>query len=120
VRDSLAPPVTSQKGEPEADPELRDYENVPLPLLPVEWKADTTERLTSLEYRSAVDDHMDAEVLPYAADAWVDYEKTRLGYEIPVTRYFYRYEPPRPLTEIDADITALEAQIQELLRQFRT
>ncbi len=63
---------------------------------------------------------MATEVLPYVSDAWVDFAKTKIGYEIPLTRYFYKYVPPRPLAEIDADIKALEAQIQELLRQFRT
>jgi type I restriction enzyme M protein len=53
--------------------------------------------------------------LPFDADAWVDYEKTKLGYEIPLTRYFYRYLPPRPLAEIDHEIKALENEIRRLL-----
>jgi type I restriction enzyme M protein len=60
---------------------------------------------------------MATEVLPYVHDAWVDHTKTKLGYEIPLTRYFYKYVPPRPLAEIDGEIKALEAQIQELLRE---
>ena len=60
---------------------------------------------------------MKAEVLPYVPDAWVDYTKTKIGYEIPLTRQFYRYEPPRPLEEIDAEIKELEAEIQELLAE---
>ena len=58
---------------------------------------------------------MAAEVLPYVPDAWVDHAKTKIGYEIPLTRHFYRYVPPRPLEEIDAEIKALEEEIQELL-----
>ena len=48
-------------------------------------------------------------------DAWVDHTKTRIGYELPLTRHFYRYVPPRPLNEIDAELRALEEEIQELL-----
>jgi type I restriction enzyme M protein len=55
------------------------------------------------------------EVLPYVPDAWVDGDRTKIGYEIPLTRYFYRYMPPRPLDEIDAEIKALESQIQGLI-----
>lgn len=50
-------------------------------------------------------------------DAWVDHAKTKIGYEIPLTRRFYRYVPPRPLEEIDAEIKALEEEIQRLLRE---
>jgi len=60
---------------------------------------------------------MKAEVLPYVPDAWINHESTKLGYEIPLTRYFYNYVPPRPLAEIDAEIKQLEAEIQKLLRE---
>ncbi|WP_280398080.1 type I restriction-modification system subunit M [Nocardia carnea] len=83
------------KGEPEPDTELRDYENVPL--------------------ERDVDDYLTREVLPHVPDAWVDHSKTKVGYEIPFTRHFYVYTPPRPLSEIDAELKALEAEIQELL-----
>ena len=116
VRDPEAPLVTKRKGEVEPDPELRDNENVPLPSIPVAWVEDPTERLATVEYRSAVEDYMAGEVLPYVPDAWVDHDKTKIGYEIPLTRHFYKYVPPRPLEEIDAEIKALEAEIQELLR----
>ncbi len=117
VRDPNAPVVTSRKGAPEPDPELRDYENVPLPQTPVTWQQDVTGRLATDEYRAAVEDYLAAEVLPYVPDAWADHAKTRIGYEIPLTRHFYKYVPPRPLAEIDAEIKALEAEIQELLRE---
>ena len=83
------------KGDPEPDPELRDYENVPL--------------------HEDVDDYLRREVLPHVPDAWIDHTKTKIGYEIPFTRHFYVYKPPRPLAEIDAELKALEAEIQELL-----
>ena len=117
VKDPDAPIVTNRKGEPEPDPELRDNENVPLPPMPVSWEADPTDRLASLEYGSVVESYVDADVLPYVADAWVDHDKTKIGYEIPLTRHFYKYVPPRPLAEIDAEIKALEVEIQELLRE---
>ena len=58
---------------------------------------------------------MASEVLPYAPDTWVDHDKTRIGYEVPLTRHFYKYVPPRPLAEIDAEIRSLEAEIRGLL-----
>jgi type I restriction enzyme M protein len=115
IADPEAPVVTNRKGEPEPDPDLRDNENVPLPAVPVAWVADPSDRLATTEYRTAVSDYMTAEVLPFVDDAWVDWDKTKLGYEIPLTRYFYKYAPPRPLADIDAEIKALEAEIQALL-----
>jgi type I restriction enzyme M protein len=55
-------------------------------------------------------------VLPHVGDAWVDYDKTKVGYEIPVNRHFYVYKPPRPLHEIEADIMKLEGDIAGLLK----
>jgi type I restriction enzyme M protein len=117
VRDPEAPAVTDKRGNPEPDPELRDHENVPLPQVPVRFEPDPSRRLVSPDYRQAVDEYVQAEVLPFVPDAWVDYTKTKVGYEIPLTRHFYKYEPPRPLEEIDAEIKALEAEIQSLLRE---
>jgi len=57
------------------------------------------------------------EVRPYVPDAWVDYDKNKIGYEIPLTRHFYEYVPPRPLEEIDAEIRELEDEIQQLLAE---
>ena len=97
VRDAEALTVTDKKGNPEPDPGLRDCENVPL--------------------TEGVDEYVQREVLPFVPDAWIDDSKTRIGYEIPFTRQFYRYVPPRPLAEIDAEIKALEAEILKLLRE---
>jgi type I restriction enzyme M protein len=77
------------------DPDLRDYENVPLD--------------------EAIDAYFAREVTPHVPDAWIDYSKAKVGYEIPFTRYFYIYTPPRPLAEIDAELRDLESQIQKLL-----
>ena len=117
VRDPDVAPSTDKKGNPEADPDLRDNENVPLPDVPVTYEADVTARLDTIEYRTAIDDHMRNEVHPYVPDAWVDHDKTKIGYEIPLTRHFYTYTPPRPLEEIDAEIKRLEAEIQGLLAE---
>ena len=85
---------------------------------PVErFDEDPTERLASAPYRTAVETYMAAEVLPYVPDAWVDHAKTKVGYEIPLTRQFYRYVRPRPLAEIDAEIKSLEDEIQQLLQE---
>jgi type I restriction enzyme M protein len=117
VRDPDASEVTDRKGNPQPDADLRDAENVPLPEIPVAYEADVTARLATIEYRTAVEDYLRSEVLPWVPDAWVDHTKTKLGYEIPLTRHFYKYVPPRPLAEIDAEIKQLEAEIQALLAE---
>lgn len=117
VRDDSASVITDRKGNPEPDPDLRDNENVPLPAIPVRWDADVTERLTTTEYRTAVEDYVITEVHPYVPDAWADHDKTKVGYEVPLTRHFYKYTPPRPLPEIDAEIKVLESEIQSLLSE---
>ncbi len=96
-RDDAADVCTDSKGNPEPDTELRDYENVPL-----------TEDISA---------YMAREVLPHVPDAWVDESKTRIGYEINFNRYFYKYTPPRPLEEIEADLKAIEKEIGELLSE---
>jgi type I restriction enzyme M protein len=111
VRDPNAPAL------PEPDPELRDQENVPLPAEPVSFEPDPSARLANDPYRRAIDEYMTAEVLPYVADATVDHAKTKIGYELPLTRHFYCYVPPRPLEEIDAEIRRLEEEIQQLLAE---
>jgi type I restriction enzyme M protein len=115
VRDPDATIVRDKKGRPVPDPSLRDTENVPLPAVPVSFEEDVEARLTSLPYRTAIDDYMREHVLPHLPDAWVDHDKTKLGYHIPVTRHFYTYAPPRPLEEIGAEIKEVEAVIQKLL-----
>jgi type I restriction enzyme M protein len=99
VPDPEAPVVTDRKGNPLPDPDLRDNENVPL--------------------GEDIDNYIRREVLPHVPDAWVDYAKTKVGYEIPFTRHFYRYTPPRPLAEIDAEIDAVEDEIRQVLGGLR-
>ncbi len=119
VRDDEAPAITDKHGSPLPDPELRDYVNVPLPEGgPLAYEADPTARLRSPYYRAAVQEHVEKEILPYVADAWVDHDKTKIGYEIPLTRHFYVYQTPRPLEEIDAEIKELEKEIQDLLAEL--
>lgn len=118
VQDPDAPFITNRKGEPEPDPDLRDQENVPIPSgAASRYESDPTGRLASGEYVDAVEHHLKTEVHPYVDDAWVDHAKTKIGYEIPLTRHFYQYISPRPLAEIDAEIKRLEAEIQDLLRE---
>ncbi|MGK2955349.1 MAG: SAM-dependent DNA methyltransferase, partial [Solirubrobacterales bacterium] len=117
VRDPDAAPITDKHGQPEPDPDLRDNENVPLPNEPVRYEPDPTDRLATDTYRKAVEQYVEQEVHPYVPDAWIDHTKTKIGYEIPLTRHFYVYTPPRPLDVIDAEIKQLEAEIQELLRE---
>jgi type I restriction enzyme M protein len=117
VRDPEAPEMTDRKGNREPDPDLRDAEDVPLPEVPVTYEDDVTARLATIEYRNAIENYVTAKVKPWVPDAWVDHRKTKLGYEIPLTRHFYKYVPPRPLAEIDAEIKQLEAEIQALLAE---
>jgi type I restriction enzyme M protein len=65
-----------------------------------------------------IDEYIQAEVLPHVSDAWVDYSKTKVGYEIPINRQFYVYKPPRPLPELESEIAALESEIANLLREM--
>jgi type I restriction enzyme M protein len=59
--------------------------------------------------------YLETDIKPYAAEAWIDHDKTKIGYEIPFTRHFYEYVTPRPLAEIDAELIETEKKIQELL-----
>jgi type I restriction enzyme M protein len=108
--------VVDAQGDPEPDTDLRDNENVPLPAGSPTWQPDPSTRLANTEHRNAVDTYITAEVLPYVPDAWVDHDSTKLGYEVPLTRHFYRYVPPRPLAEIAAEIKQLETEIGQLMR----
>ena len=96
-RDADAEIITDGKGNPETDPKLRDIENVPL--------------------TEDVEDYFAREVTPHIPDAWIDHAKTKIGYEIPFTRHFYTYEPPRDLAEIDADLNTLISEISVLLAE---
>lgn len=96
-RDETAEICRDSKGNPEPDSELRDYENVPL--------------------KEEIENYMRREVLPHVPDAWVDHSKTKIGYEIPFTRHFYEYVPPRPLEKIEQEIRSLEEEIRGMLEE---
>ncbi|CAN7154736.1 type I restriction-modification system subunit M [Devosia sp. LjRoot3] len=86
------------KGKPQADSALRDTENVPL--------------------REEVEAHFKREVLPHAPDAWIDHDKTNVGYEIPFNRHFYVFEPPRALEEIDAELKQVTGRILGMIEEL--
>ena len=64
-------------------------------------------------------EHLQKEVHPYEADAWIDHSKTKIGYEIPFTRQFYSYKPPRAINEILGEIETLEKQIQAIMKELQ-
>ena len=94
-RDATAEICRDRDGNPEPDAELRDTESVPL--------------------KESITEYFKREVQPHVPDAWIDESKTKVGYEIPLNRHFYRYEPPRPLEVIEADIKVLEDDIKRML-----
>ncbi|CZH22534.1 Type I restriction enzyme EcoKI M protein [Legionella pneumophila] len=120
-RDETAEICRDSKGHPEADGELRDTELVPLPKnislpLPIGYdaKADNNELLELV--REHCEEYLKLEVLPHVPDAWIDHSKTKVGYEIPLNRHFYVYQPPRPLEVIESDIKQLEQEILQMLK----
>jgi type I restriction enzyme M protein len=96
-KDQTADICVDAKGQPEPDADLRDTENIPL--------------------KEDIEKFFRREVLPHVPDAWIDHSKTKIGYEIPLNRHFYRYEPPRALEEIESDIRGLESEIVSLLAE---
>jgi type I restriction enzyme M protein len=97
-RDDTAEVCRDKDGQPEPDTDLRDTETVPL--------------------KESIEEYFKREVLPHVPDAWIDETRTKVGYEIPLNRHFYRYEPPRQLETIKADIRALEDDIVKLLKEI--
>ena len=96
LKDENSQPVL-KKGKPQPDPALRDTENVPL--------------------KEDIQTYFAREVLPFAPDAWIDEKKSKVGYEIPFTRYFYKYEAPRPSEEIKQEILAIEKELDGALEE---
>ena len=96
-RDETADICVDNKGNPEPDPELRDTENVPL--------------------KEDIHEYFEREIKPHVPDAWIDESKTKIGYEIPFTRHFYKYQPLRSSEEIMKEIIELEKSISEKLKK---
>jgi len=98
-RDPQAEPVPKVGRDDgyEPDPDLREFENVPL--------------------KEDIDAYFEREVHPHVPDAWIDRSKDKVGYELNFNRHFYEYTPPRPLEEIDADLKHAEDEILRLLRE---
>jgi len=97
LRDEKGNLVKDNKGNPKSDSSLRDTESIPL--------------------TESIEEYFKREVLPHVPDAWMDRTKDKVGYEISFTKYFYKYQPLRPLEEITADILALERETEGLLKQ---
>ncbi|GAB2188674.1 hypothetical protein MAH1_02800 [Sessilibacter sp. MAH1] len=119
-RDKTADICTDAKGNPEADSELRDTEIVSLPAnialpLPLGFDNETGHDQLLALVKDHCEDYLKAEVLPHVPDAWIDHSKTKVGYEIPLTRHFYVYQPPRPLDVIAGEISQLEKEIVAML-----
>ncbi|MCX5155574.1 type I restriction-modification system subunit M [Streptomyces sp. NBC_00291] len=102
-------PVVDRKGNPKSDSKKRETENVPFI-----YGGSTVGEAGG---REVIQRYFDAEVRPHVPDAWIDWTKIKTGYEIPFTRHFYRYIPPRPLAEIDADLEKQVSKILDLLRE---
>ena len=88
----------AKKGKSKPDAKLRDTEDVPLD--------------------EDIDDYFEREVKPHVPDAWIDHDKTKIGYEIPFNRHFYVFKPPRPLEEIDAELKEVTGKIVEMIREM--
>ncbi len=97
-RDENGDVVTDSQGNPKPDSKLRDHENVPL--------------------KEDIQEYFEREVRPHVPDAWIDESKTRIGYEINFTKYFYEYKPLRSLEEITKDILELEKESKGLLEEI--
>ncbi len=96
-RDESAEICRNKDGDAEPDSDLRDTESVPL--------------------KESIEEYFKREILPHVPDAWIDHSKTKVGYEIPLNRHFYVYEPPRPLGTIEGEIKDLEKEIMAMLKE---
>ena len=113
--DSTAKPLPGKKQKFEPDSDLRDNENIALPPGSIELN-----ELQLLDVvKKSAEDHLRNEIHPHVSDAWVDHSKTKIGYEIPFTRQFYTYIPPRPVANIRVEIESLEEQIQDLMKDLK-
>lgn len=105
LRDGSGKIETDKNGDPKPDTSLRDYENIPF----------VREQGGKLA-KQTIEEYFEREVKPHVPDAWVDESKTKVGYEINFTKYFYEFKPLRSLEEIRRDILALEQETEGMIR----
>jgi type I restriction enzyme M protein len=113
--DPLANPMSGKKHNFEPDPELRDSENISLPTGFIHMSE--TDQMDAVEKQA--EEHLLKEIHPYVSDAWIDHSKTKIGYELPVSRQFYTYTAPRPVSEIRKEIDSIEQDILSLMKELR-
>lgn len=121
-RDPGAEVCFSTNGEIEADSDLRDFENIPFPSdiplpLPLGYDNETGLEEVINMVKNHCEEYMKKEVLPYVPDAWIDYSKTKIGYEIPINKIFFVYSPPRKPEEIISEIKELESKITKMIEE---
>lgn len=114
-RDETSDICTDKKGNPEPDTSLRDTENIPFGWAPPGQTGDS--RYGEEHREEVIKAYFEHEVKPHLPDAWIEHDRTKTGCEVPFTRHFYRYVPPRPLEEIDADLDVLVKEIIGLLQE---
>ena len=122
-RDSSAEVCVSSKGDVEPDSELRDFENIPFPSdislpLPLGYDNETGLDEVIELVKTHCEEYMKSEVLPFVPDAWIDYSKTKIGYEIPITKLFYVYKPPRDLQLIEKELSDLGIEVLNSLSRL--
>jgi type I restriction enzyme M protein len=113
-RDETADYCMSGKNK-EADTSLRDTETIPLSLDVEDYEVDPVKHIK--KERQNILDYVEREVKPHVSEFWIDHSKTKIGYEIPFTRYFYKYEELRPFTDIMQEIEELEKEIQAEIKK---
>jgi type I restriction enzyme M protein len=104
-----------KRGKRESDTDLRDYERIPFSHKVEEYKKDYSDFVK--KEKENISAYFGKEVKPHVPEAWVDYSYTRVGYEIPFTRYFYEFEELEPSHEIKEDIEELENEINEIMQK---
>jgi type I restriction enzyme M protein len=107
LRDENGNIETDKNGQPKPDSNLRDYENIPF-LIDKDGKLQ----------KQTIEEYFHREVLPHVPEAWIDETKTKTGYEINITKYFYEFKPLRSLEEIRRDILALEQETEGMIREI--
>ncbi len=111
LRDEKGEIIKDKKGKPKPDTKLRDYENIP-------FLREVKTNGGAFLQPQTIEEYFEREVKPHLPDAWIDHSKTKIGYEINFTKYFYEFKPLRSLEEIKADILALEKSSELGLKEL--